>query len=317
MKKQILIISIIIFLTLTIFWWNKYFKNLKIKEKISQTQELINENKNNIFVSSFGWNKYRIPRSYFKAWKNLKINSMSVDEKETDNLEIKRSKNYYKNTKNNDYLNQVWLDKFINKFSSWSLYLQIPTNWWTYFWVLQDYSIYKEDLKDYFEWNIEKLFKNKTQEYWELVNFNQDYQEYLDNYKNNFEKYYEINLEVNSNFSGTWEIYYYPYYDNHFYDWNNWFWGRLYENFVVDNAFYPYINLAEINNKNALISTIDKYEKYFDKSNYSEGEKIKNSYYKITYYNKKYVIKWNFKKWKNIIKINMFQSQTPKMWYTK
>jgi len=56
----------------------------------------------------------------------------------------------------------------------------------------------------------------------------------------------------------------------------------MYENFVVDNAFYPYISLAEINNKNVEISTINSYEKYFKNNS--------NKHYKITYYNKKYVI---------------------------
>lgn len=312
MKK--IIISIIIILV-WVFGVFNFIKNKNIQQKILQTQEQIKQDKNKQFVDIIWENNITQRKSYFESWKNLEINSMKINIKDSQNLDSYRPENYYTKSKNNDLLDKIWVNNFLNDFESWKIFLLIPIN--TFLWVTQDYSIYKEDLKDYFEWNIEKLFKNKTQEYWELVNFNQDYQEYLDNYKNNFEKYYEINLEVNSNFSGTWEIYYYPYYDNHFFDWNNWFLANIYENLVVDNSFYPYIKLAEINNKNAIISTINSYEKYFLKNNFSLKENLKKDYYKITYYNKKYVIKWSFKKWKNIIKINMFQSQTPKIWYIK
>lgn len=312
MKK--IIISIIIILV-WVFGVFNFIKNKNIQQKILQTQEQIKQDKNKQFVDIIWVNNITQRKSYFESWKNLEINSMKINIKDSQNLDIYRPENYYTKSKNNDLLDKIWVNNFLNDFESWKIFLLIPIN--TFLWVTQDYSIYKEDLKDYFDWNIEKLLKNKTQEYWELVNFNQDYQEYLDNYKNNFEKYYEIDLEVNSNFSGTWEIYYYPYYDNHFFDWNNWVSSNLYENFVVDNSFYPYIKLAEINNKNAIISTINSYEKYFLKNNLSFKENLKKDYYKITYYNKKYVIKWNFEKWKNIIKINMFQSQTPKIWYIK
>lgn len=311
MKKIIILLTIVLF---SVFGLSKIYENINIQEKISKTKEDIEKNNNDIFTDIFWKREINGLSSYFKSWKNLEITSMDINIIPTKDLDKYRPNDYYTLSKNNDYLNKFWIDNFINNFKNWKLFILIPINW--YLWIIQDYSIYETDLKDYFQWNIKKLLEEKTKEYWEIVNYNESYEKYLNDYKNNFEKYYEFTLEVNSSFTWSWEITYFPYYDNNFYDWNHWIvWNNPYESFIVDNSFYPYINLAEINNKKAEISTINIYEKYFDKSNLENSENIKKNYYKITYYNKKYTINWFFKKWKNIIKINMFQFQRKKIWY--
>lgn len=302
--KKIIISLIIVFICA--FGFFQFIKNQNIQQKIIQTQEQIQQDKNKTFVNILWENGITQRNSYFQAWKNLEITSMKIDVFPTQNLDSFRPDDYYTNSKNNELLDKIWIDNFLNNFENWKIFFLTPIH--TFFGITQDYVIFQEDLEDYLNGNKEKLLKNKTQEYWELVNFDENHDEYLEKYQNNFEKYYEIELEVHANFSGSWEMYYYPYYDNHFYDGKNgWVWELMYENFVVDNAFYPYISLAEINNKNTEISTINSYEKYFQNNS--------NKHYKITYYNKKYVIQWNFVEWKNTVKINMFQLEREKMWY--